>query len=115
MVWKLIPPREGGHECEELNNRMDSTTVLKEMGTKENHVDTEKRRNYFPALKETTDKEGLRIFLDIRVQYFLSDKSKRCSTSGLSQFEGTISVLSRSDYRTLQAARSFQKHIKTMS
>lgn len=48
MVWKLIPPREGGHECEELNNRMDSTAVLIEMGIEEEHMDKEKRKNYFP-------------------------------------------------------------------
>jgi hypothetical protein len=30
------------NECEELNNRVNSTTVLKEMGTKEKHMDTKK-------------------------------------------------------------------------
>jgi len=68
MVWKLIPPREGGHECKELNNRMDSTTILKEMGIEEEHMDTGKRKNYFPALKATIDKESLRRLLEIRVQ-----------------------------------------------
>jgi len=58
MVWKLIPPREGGQECKELNNRMDSTTVLKEMGIEVQHMDTEKRKNYFPALMATIDKES---------------------------------------------------------
>jgi len=34
----------------------------------EKHVDTKKRKNYFPALKATIDKESLRRLLDIRVQ-----------------------------------------------
>jgi len=68
MVWKLIPPTEGGYECEELNSRMDSTTVLTEMGIEEEHMDKGKRKNYFPALKATIDKESLRRLLEITVQ-----------------------------------------------
>jgi len=47
---------------------MDSTTILKEMGIEEEHMDTGKRKNYFPALKATIDKESLRRLLEIRVQ-----------------------------------------------
>ena len=38
------------------------------MGIEEKHMDTKKRKNYFPALKATTDKESLRRLLDIRVE-----------------------------------------------
>jgi hypothetical protein len=37
---------------------MDSTTVLKEMGTEEKHIDSEKRKNYFLALRATLNLES---------------------------------------------------------
>jgi hypothetical protein len=38
------------------------------MGIEEKHMDTKKRKSYFPALKATIHKESLRRLLEIRVQ-----------------------------------------------
>jgi hypothetical protein len=59
-VWRLIPPTEDGRESKDENERMANITeVLRDTGSKEKHVDTDRRKNYSPAWKTTLELKNI--------------------------------------------------------